>query len=312
MSTTRMKVEFNYKDLKINYGERVALESANLSISGNVIAVIGHNGAGKSTLLKTLLGLTPFQASSSTARYYDGNTSGELTPSLNMAFCPEYGAVFEDIDVESYIKFWCRVKCFDSKYYCKEGSHFIDSLRISPLLGRLGRELSKGERRRVQTAIGFLTKPKAFIFDEPFCGLDIHQSQIFEDVIRNNLDKTALMISSHRMDVVERLADSILVLSQGRVIASGDKSSVALQLCSNAYTIQNACEQKSLVNILKSNFQECYAYEHGSSISVIGNNINHEQLATFVASFDRNGARVMPIDVRLGDALGYLLNRNLP
>ena len=213
-------------DLTVNYASQVALANVSAQLTGNIIAVIGANGSGKSTLIKTILQLLePMHGSAQILA--DGMA---LLPERDMAFSPENGAVFADLTVESYIKLWCRIKQHDPKYYLGAGRQYLELLEVQPLLRKLGRELSKGQRRRVQTLVGFICNPRFFLFDEPFEGLDIEQSRILTEIMRTESEQRALFISSHRMDIVERLADQVLVLDGGKLAAAGTVAEVVSQL----------------------------------------------------------------------------------
>src|SRR5690242_13304508 len=142
--------EMEIRGLSVAYDGHVALESESADIRGNIIAVLGHNGAGKSTLIKSILNLLPLTSGTIRLRYVDDRGVTPLVPEEHMAFCPETGSVFADIPVESYLKLWCRIKHGDAKYYRRGGSHYMELLSLEPLLPKLGRELSKGQRRRVQ------------------------------------------------------------------------------------------------------------------------------------------------------------------
>lgn len=227
------------KGLSVAYDSTVALRCEQLVLSGNIIGLIGHNGAGKSTFIKSILKLLP--PTSGSLKVYDDN--GPLLPEEHMAFCPETGSVFNDISVESYVKLWCRLKHQDPNYYRKEGREISDLLALEPLLPKLGRELSKGQRRRVQTAIGFLTKPKLFLFDEPFDGLDVLRTRELAEIINNQSEQTNFIISSHRMDVMERLVDMLVVLRAGEFVATGPVQEVCKKLDPNATNLTDAMNQ---------------------------------------------------------------------
>jgi ABC-type multidrug transport system ATPase subunit len=215
-------------NLALRYTDLVALDIPALRVTGRVIAVLGHNGAGKSTLIKALLGLLSPAAGSLAVRRADG---AALIPADHMAFCPETGAVFSDVTVERYLQLWCRIKQNDARYYRREGSRYVERLSIAELLAKRGRELSKGQRRRVQTAIGFMGNPRLFLFDEPFDGLDVQRTTDLMEIVEEERAARAFLISSHRMDVMERLADVVVVLQHGRVAAAGTPEQVCQQLC---------------------------------------------------------------------------------
>lgn len=238
-------LDIRAEQLQVNYGQRIALDIASLSLRGRIIAIIGHNGSGKSTLIKSLLGLLPISSGSLTASWLD--TKGEaklLRPEQDMAFSPENGAVFADIPVSCYLELWCRIKHGDPMYFKKtgKGAEIVERLNIEPLLNKRGRELSKGERRRVQTVVGFLCKPRLFLFDEPFDGLDIQQTTLLSQILQDATQAMGAIISSHRMDVVEQLADSLILLDRGQIAAAGSVAEVISTLSSRNGSI--ATERK--------------------------------------------------------------------
>ena len=225
MTTTAVSIRAH--NLVVRYSDLVALDIPQLDCSGSVIALLGHNGAGKSTLLKTVLGLLEPQAG---RVFFTKNDGSVLKPERDMAFCPENGAIFADISVERYLECWCRITRNDSRYYRTSGSKYVDLLSISELFKKKGRELSKGQRRRVQTALGFMGNPSLFLFDEPFDGLDVQRTNDLMEIVEQERKHRSFMISSHRMDVMERIADKVIVLEHGEVACSGTVSEVCVAL----------------------------------------------------------------------------------
>jgi ABC-type multidrug transport system ATPase subunit len=214
-------------DLVVRYSQLQALDIQRLGASGTVLALLGHNGAGKSTLIKTILGLLEPQRGSVRVVGADGSL---LVAEHDMAFCPETGAVFADISVEHYLALWCRIKHGDGSYYRREGSRYVERLAVAPLLLKKGRELSKGQRRRVQTAIGFMSDPRLFLFDEPFDGLDVQRTNELMEIVNEERHTRCFLISSHRMDVMERVADDVIVLQEGRLRCEGPLRDVCAEL----------------------------------------------------------------------------------
>lgn len=221
-----MAMTISARDLDVRYANLIALNIPDLTISGQVIALLGHNGAGKSTFIKTILGLLdPRKGAVTLSR--NGNP---IQPERDMAFCPENGSIFADITVERYLECWCRIAHNNARHYQQGGARYVERLSIPELFGKKGRELSKGQRRRVQTALGFMSNPSIFLFDEPFDGLDVQRTNDLMEIVEEERQHRAFLISSHRMDVMERLADSVIVLQNGTVACSGSVTEVCRHL----------------------------------------------------------------------------------
>lgn len=207
-----LPVEIKARDLRVRFGAVQALALPDLSVSGRIIALIGENGAGKSTFMKALLGLTPIEH----GELYATQGGQRLLIERDVAFCPEHGAVIADVSVESYLSLWCRLRWGRADYFKRDGAWVMEALLLEPLLTRLGRELSKGERRRVQIGVGFLMRPKLFLLDEPFDGLDLVQTERLVRLVRVVGKTTNMLISSHRLDVLSDLtADGLLLVKGG-------------------------------------------------------------------------------------------------
>ena len=224
-----------------------------------------------------------------------------------MAFCPETGSVFEDISVEDYVRLWCRIKQRDGRYYRRQGARFIEMLKLGPLMKKLGRELSKGQRRRVQTAIGFLIDPLLFMFDEPFDGLDVQKTAELAEIIRQQSSHMCSIISSHRMDVVERLADSVIVLKNGQVAASGTVDQVSQALGGTSLVIRNLSHSDAVFETLKDSFPDVLVCRIGTEVRVTGPSLAADEVARVAQSLDSQPLFFEKILPTLTDAMNYHL-----
>jgi ABC-2 type transport system ATP-binding protein len=220
------QLQYQMQSLVLGYDGKAVLTVPTNSLVTNSLGVIGHNGAGKSTFIKATLGLlAPIEG---TLQIKDGEK--RLVAEQDLAYCPETGSVFLDLRVEEYLKLWSRLRYQDKKFYMREGAKYLDCLEITPLLRKFGRELSKGQKRRVQTAIGFMLKPKLYLFDEPFDGLDVRRTADLSALLAEHKETMGFIISSHRMDVIERMCDTLAVLDQGTLLHLGPTSQVIKEL----------------------------------------------------------------------------------
>ena len=301
------QVSIRASNFEAGYEGITALQTDKLDIEGNIIALIGHNGAGKSTMIKSILGLVPIFRGKIEAYSLQTSPAERLFPERHMAFCPETGAVFADISVESYVKLWCRLKHRDANYYRKSGSRYVDLLNLSPLFPKLGRELSKGQRRRVQTAIGFLCAPKLFLFDEPFDGLDVQKTSELSEIIRTESRDMSFMVSSHRMDVVERLADTIIVLKDGDFISLGSVDQVIKDLCPFSVDIQGLSETSRALDTLQNRFPKRLITPHGNTLRISGEELATTDIKEVLEGSGLNGVQLSPATLSLVDAMNYHL-----
>lgn len=302
-------VTITANNFSAGYNRTPVLSLPDISINGRVIAVAGHNGAGKSTFLKAMLGLLPPLTGKLKLNAADGT---HFIPEKDMAFCPESGSVFLDIKVQDYLKLWSRLKRNCPKYiFSNEGQILLKSLELDPLLKKKGRELSKGQRQRVQIAAGFIAKPKLFLFDEPFDGLDVQRTQELMQLISSKTDNINFIISSHRMDVIERLADKIIIIDHGKVCHSGEIGEVSKALCGDIFQISEANEPSRLANDIQSNFPEAYVYFSGDLIRIVSPKITESELKMFLATagFKIELGRFSKLTPSLTDAMGYHLKQ---
>jgi ABC-2 type transport system ATP-binding protein len=303
--TENLSCSLTAKNLEVNYENFTALKCPEAKMDGTILAVVGHNGAGKSTLIKTILGLLVPKRGNIAVTLHDSEKNYLLTPEDHMAFCPETGSVFADITVETYVKLWCRLKHRDAKFYLKEGSELVEQLELAPLFQKLGRQLSKGQRRRVQTAIGFLCKPKFFLFDEPFDGLDVQRTHELANLIRDHSRKTCFFVSSHRMDVMERLADSLVVLKEGEIIASGPVEKVSATLCGGTYLV--LFDGDSKLEVMRKLFPGALVYPLGRQIAITGKGIEDKIINERLQGSGHQLISCEEIRPSLVDAMNYHL-----
>lgn len=293
------------EDLLVRYDKTVALDLPHLQIEGNIIGVIGHNGAGKSTFIKALLGLLPPEKGTLSARNSERGTP--LIPHKHMAFCPETGAVFSDITVQEYLSLWCRLKANSPHYLFKEGEAVLEALELEELLPKKGRELSKGQRQRVQTAAGFFSQPSLFLFDEPFDGLDIQRTHELLELIRDFAKRMSFIVSSHRMDVMELLADKILVLEAGNVRSIGSPKIVSHQLAPYFYRVSGVCDYEKSFDSLQKSLPHAFLRRSGDTIRIASPHDDQEEILRLLTSTSQHDATVSRGEPTLTDAMSLYL-----
>lgn len=203
--------------LKKRYGKVVALTGVSISIpKGSVVALLGPNGAGKTTLIEILLGLRTPDAGSVTLMGVD--------ILKNPRACQEkIGVQLQDTRLHPKLRVKDALKLFASFY-----QHKADIAAIARLFGldeqmkRPIARLSGGWQQRVALALALVNDPEFLILDEPTTGLDPLARREVWSLLRSLRSKgRTILLSTHFMEEAEQLADEIILLSKGSVIATG-------------------------------------------------------------------------------------------
>jgi len=197
------------------YGAQTALDGLDLDVrAGELLALLGPNGAGKTTAIGLMLGL--LQADAGQVRLSDRDPRDvqarrEVGVMLQSAGIPETLKVRELLDV--------------TRSYYPQPRSIADCVALAGLDGLLHRRygrLSGGQQRRVQFAMAVCGRPKLLFLDEPTTGLDIDARQRLWAAIRELVGEgTGVVLTTHYLEEAEALADRVVVLGSGRVIAQG-------------------------------------------------------------------------------------------
>lgn len=203
------------KNLCRSFAEKEVLRDVSLAVpEGGVFGLIGSNGAGKTTLIKHILGSHYAQSGSVSVFGFDP----VLEP---VQVLSKIGYMSEDRDVPS----WMRVQeiiDFTKSFYTKwDSSYAEDLLHLFELNPKQRiRNLSRGQTARICLLLALAHRPQLLILDEPSSGLDpIIRRDILSAIVRTTADDgRTVFFSSHLLDEVERLADRVAILHQGRIL----------------------------------------------------------------------------------------------
>jgi ABC-2 type transport system ATP-binding protein len=203
-----------------NYGDVQALRKINLRVhAGEVVSVLGPNGAGKTTAVKLMLGLAG--ASAGTVSVFGGdprNPENRLRTGamLQVARVPETLRVKEHIDLFS-------------TYYPKPLpiAHTLAAAGLKEIANRKFGELSGGQKQRVLFALAICGDPDLLFLDEPTVGLDVEARRILWDEIRKLVSRgKTVLLTTHYLQEADALADRIIVIDKGQIIAEGTPSEI--------------------------------------------------------------------------------------
>jgi ABC-2 type transport system ATP-binding protein len=206
------------------YVSKVAVENVNLNIeSGQIIGLVGANGAGKTTLLKMLSGLiTPSSGEASVLGFKPWERKGDFLRRISILLGQKNQLWWDLSPLDSYALL-ARIYDLDVEQARKKVRDLAQMLHCEHVLETQLRRLSLGERMKMEIIGSLLHEPEVLFLDEPTIGLDIvAQSTIREFLSQYVKDKgPTVILTSHYMDDIARLADQLLLISHGNIVYNG-------------------------------------------------------------------------------------------
>ncbi len=203
------------------YGPTLAVDDLSFSIpKGKIVGFLGPNGAGKSTTLRILTGYLPPTAGTATVAGHNVTKAAESARAA-VGYMPENNPLYLEMRVEEFLQFRAKLFRLDKKTTSERIDTVCDRCGLSQLRRRVIGHLSKGNRQRVGLAQALLHNPKVLILDEPTAGLDpiqIVEIRKFLEELRND---HAILLSSHILAEIEKVADRIMIIRKGKMIADG-------------------------------------------------------------------------------------------
>lgn len=264
------------KQLKVKYGKQTALEICGpISFEkGDRIGIIGSNGAGKTTLVKAILGLVD----------YEGRIVTQLTPE-QMAAHMQFNEYAVTMPVKYIMETILNTKIRENKKL-QELISFFD---FEGCLSKKFSSLSGGQKQRFTIIMVMLQNAELTFYDEVTSGLDFETRQkLMEKLVEwyQGKDNTLLVVS-HYYEELEQLADKILILDQGKVIAYGKKEQLFQTFCGNAvFILENEKRNRELAE----KFTKLKSPDHLIAISC-RNREEEEKILSLLVSHDVNFKR---------------------
>lgn len=232
------------KQLTIRFGGHVAVDAVSCSFApGTLTAIVGPNGAGKTTYFNLISG--QLRASAGEVWLDGENLSSLPAPlrtrrGLGRAF--QLTQLFPNLSVLENVRLAVQARAtgregggfdllrvwLDRRAWLDEANALLDQVRLSARRDESAASLPHGDQRKLEVALLMALDPKVYMFDEPTAGMSVDEVPVVLDLIRAlkaRKDRTILLVE-HKMDVVRELADRIVVLHQGQLVADGDPAEV--------------------------------------------------------------------------------------
>jgi ABC-2 type transport system ATP-binding protein len=233
-----------------SYDHFVAVDNLSFQIEeGKVFGLLGPNGAGKTSTIRMMIGITV--PDSGEVRIF--GKPFDRKSLKRIGYLPEERGLYKKMRVLDHLIFLGRLHGLDAGAARHRSLAWTERMEISGWLDKKVEELSKGMQQKIQFVATLLHDPDFIIMDEPFGGLDPVNAALLKDVLLEMKQKgKTILFSTHRMDQVEKLCDSICLVNRGRSVLQGDLKKIKSQYGKNNVQIQyegngNFLEHSSLV-----------------------------------------------------------------
>lgn len=233
------------------YGGHVAVDDLTFTLEpGGIYGFLGPNGAGKSTTMNVMTG---YIAADGGRVVIDGHDilRNPIAAKSCIGYLPEVPPLYTDMTVREFLLFAAQLKLVPKRERKEQVETLLEKLSLLEVSGRLIRNLSKGYKQRVGLAQALVGNPKVLILDEPMVGLDPKQIIEMRELIKELAGEHTVILSSHILSEVSAVCDHILILSRGKLMASGSPEELQQMMQGGtALTVTVIGEQKQAEEVL--------------------------------------------------------------
>ncbi|KIL53504.1 ABC transporter ATP-binding protein [Jeotgalibacillus alimentarius] len=241
------EIALTVQSLQKSFKDQQVLHDVSFNVrKGEITALLGPNGAGKSTTIRSIMGI--LYPDHGTIKFH-GEKEGQI-PKHKIGYLPEERGLYKNVKIMDILLYFAELKDYPQKkakeralsYLKKFGLEGKDKVSIE--------ELSKGMGQKVQFIASIIHEPELLILDEPFSGLDPVSQEVFKEEIRELArNGTAILLSAHQMNLVEEMADRLIMIHKGREVISGTMDEVKREYASFKCTIHGQNDENKLKTI---------------------------------------------------------------
>src|SRR4030042_5882498 len=212
------------KNLSKKYNQHLVVDDFNITIKkGEIFGLLGPNGAGKSTIILMTLGLTEPTSGSITVDGFN-STREALKVKRITGYLPERVGFYDDLSAKGNLSYTAELNNIPYREIPKKIDEVLQIVDLAKNKNQVVKTYSKGMKQRLGIADVLIKDPELIIFDEPTEGLDIEvANQILETIFNLNRDKKiTFLISSHQLNLVQKICHKMGIMSKGKLIGEGN------------------------------------------------------------------------------------------
>lgn len=240
------------ENLVKKYGDKTAVGGITFSVEeGEIVGFLGPNGAGKTTTMSILTGCLSATSGKALINGID-ILENPIEAKRNIGYLPELPPLYLEMTVKEYLNFVYDMRSckLDREKHLKD---ICDTVKISDVLNRVIRNLSKGYRQRVGIAQALVNNPKVIIFDEPTVGLDPKQIIEIRNLIKTLGKNHTVILSTHILPEVQAVCDRIVIINKGKIVANEKTENISKIVDGNRRLNVKVCgPQKEVLALIRS------------------------------------------------------------
>ncbi|MCA0144628.1 ABC transporter ATP-binding protein [Blastococcus sp. LR1] len=208
-----------FDGLTKSFGANQVLDGVSFAVQpGSMFGFCGSNGAGKTTTMRVAMGLV---APDGGEVRWQGRALDQ-SARRRIGYMPEERGLYPKMKVAEQVAYFARLHGMDGRAATTSAGEWVERLGLGERRNDAVEKLSLGNQQRVQLAAALVSRPEVLILDEPFSGLDpIGVDSLAEALLDQARAGVPVVFSSHQLDLVERLCDSVGILARGRMVATG-------------------------------------------------------------------------------------------
>ena len=218
------------KKISLSFGKRQILDNINFQANqGQILGLLGPNGVGKSTIFNLITGLIKPAYGSIIFNGIDATNYPiyERTTKFKIGFCPQYGGFFADLTLLENLKCVGEILIKEERQRIERINQLISKFELDAVRDVKAKFLSGGQRKKCVIALALLGDPKILLLDEPYSALDLLTIKMLQEIIvglQTENPKISIIICDHAARDILAVADSSIILSNGKIIAQGTPS----------------------------------------------------------------------------------------
>jgi ABC-2 type transport system ATP-binding protein len=217
------------------YGDLVAVNQVSMELpAGTVVGLLGPNGAGKTTTIRMIMDI--IAPDSGEILLFDQPRRRQDLDRIG--YLPEERGLYRKLTVLEHLVFMAELHGLRRRAAQPRAASWLERFELAEWGKKKVEELSKGMQQKIQLAGTLLHDPQIIILDEPFAGLDPINQGLFKEILGElKAEGKAILFSTHVMEQAEKLCDSICLISQGRVMLSGELAAIKREMGGNAFRL---------------------------------------------------------------------------